>query len=77
MLRDEVINMPWGTRLYAVVTHGDEVHVWIAVARRSENYDEWRGTFINFERNGRVTRVTVDDNYPTDDIMVIREGEEK
>lgn len=75
-LRDNVINAPVGTRLYAIVTHGDEVHVWIAIARRSEYYEDWRGTYISLEPSGRVTRVTADDNYPTDDIMIIREENE-
>uniref|UniRef100_A0A6H1ZAY4 Uncharacterized protein n=1 Tax=viral metagenome TaxID=1070528 RepID=A0A6H1ZAY4_9ZZZZ len=54
--------------------HGDEVHVWTAVGKRDEDYSQWRGTYLRIERSGRVTRVTVDDNYATDMELVVREG---
>lgn len=71
-LRDDAIFVPPGTRLYAIVTQGTETHIWIAVARRSETYSEWRGTYICTYASGRVTLVTVDDNNPTDDEIIIR-----
>lgn len=71
----DIITVPLGTRLNAVVLHGDEVHVWIAIGQRDEDYNQWRGTYLRVERSGRVTRVTVDDHYATDDEFVIREGD--
>lgn len=71
----DIITVPPGTRLNAVVLHDGETHVWIAVAKRDEDYRQWQGTYLRIERTGRVTRVTVDNNYDTDMEFVIREGD--
>lgn len=66
--------MPLGSRIHAIVLHGQEVHVWIATASRDDDYSKWRGTFIKIEPDGRVTRVTVDEDV-WDEEFVIREGD--
>lgn len=72
----DIIGIPYGTRLQQLVLVGAEVHVWIAVRTpRPRSYSDWQGTFLRVEPNGRVTRVTRDDNYTTDDEFVIREAD--
>ena len=68
-----IIGIPLGTRLSQVVLAGDEVHVWIAIKCRGNNYDDWQGTYLRIEANKRVTRITRDDAYTVDDEFVIKE----
>lgn len=57
----DLIAIPLGTRLTGlVVTHDNEVHVWIANKDKSVPYEQWQGTFIRVEPTGRITRVTID-----------------
>lgn len=70
-----IVGIPLGTRLQQLVLVGGEVHVWIAVKSRSRNYDEWQGTYLRIEPNGRITRVTHDDAYTCDDEFVIKEAD--
>lgn len=68
-----IIGIPLGTRLSSVVLVGGEVHIWIALKKREKDYSRWQGTYLRVEQSGRVTRVTQDDNYTTDDEFVIKE----
>ena len=55
----DIITVPYGTRLNGLALSDEgEVHVWIANKDRSVPYEQWEGTFIRIEPNGRVTRVT-------------------
>lgn len=69
----DVIGIPQGTRLFFVVLHQGEVHVWTAVARTALEYKDWRGTYLRIQPSGRVTRVNTDDNYTVDDEFIIKE----
>ena len=68
-----IIGIPLGTRLHALVLRGGCIHVWIALKNKHAEYDKWQGTYLRVEPSGRVTRVTQDDNYTTDDEFVIKE----
>ena len=70
----EIIGIPLGTRLHALVVHGDEIHVWIALKARLRDYDKWQGTYLRIEPNKRITRVTRDESYMCDDEFVIKEA---
>lgn len=71
----EIIGVPNGTRLQAVVLVEDGTHIWIACKQRGPDYSKWQGTYLYVQNNGRVTRVTVDDNYTVDDEFVIKEAD--
>ena len=82
----EIIGIPHGTRLHAIVLippsdsdklyeRGGETHVWTACKQRGPDYSKWQGTYLRIENNGRITRVTVDDNYTVDDEFVIKEAD--
>lgn len=73
--KTDIIGIPLGTRLHAVVLHGGCVHVWIALKSRAKDYSQWQGTYLNIEPNGRVTRVTRDDAYTCDDEFVVKEAD--
>lgn len=67
-----IIDIPYGTRLASVVLVRGEVHVWIALKSKGPEYNKWQGTYLRIEESGRVTRVTQDDNYTTDDEFLIK-----
>lgn len=73
MTNAQIIGIPLGTRLSQVVLVGGEVHIWIALKSRHVPYEQWQGTYLRCETNGRVTRVTRDDAYECDDVFVIKE----
>ena len=66
----DIIGIPYGTRLQALVLHNDEVHVWIACKQRGPDYSKWQGTFLRIEANGRITRVTNDGSRDDDEFVV-------
>ena len=72
-MKPTIIGIPHGTRLQAVVLCNNEIHAWVACKQRGPDYSKWQGTYLKIEYNGRVTRVTVDDNYDVDDEFVIKE----
>lgn len=85
-MKREIIGIPSGTRLQAVVLippsdidklydRSGETHIWIACKQRGPDYSKWQGTYLRVEPNGRVTRVTVDDNNTCDDEFVIKEAD--
>jgi hypothetical protein len=65
-MRTDVIGIPRGTRLEAVVRFGEHWHIWIACKSRGEQYIKWQGTFLDCAPDGSVTRVTRDDAYAVD-----------
>ncbi len=70
---DAYIAIPSGTRIYGIITMSDRTRIWIAVKHMQGPFDQWQGTYIDCEYNGRVTRVRRDDAYEHDDVFLIRE----
>lgn len=70
-----IVGIPPATRLHQLVQVGDEWHVWIALKKRELRYEDWQGTYLRVEPNGRVTHVRRDDNYLDDDEFVIKEAD--
>lgn len=73
--KPDIIGVPYGARLEQVVLYHGEVHVWMAIKCRPDKYEDWQGTYLRIERNGRVTRVTQDDAYDYDQEFLIKKGE--
>lgn len=71
-VKPEIIGIPYGTRLQALVLIGDETHVWIACKSRGSDYSKWQGTYLRIKSDGSITRVTIDDAYTVDDEFVIK-----
>ena len=73
-MTDTQIAIPLGTRLTGLTISDDgEVKVWIANKDKSVPIEQWQGTYINIDKHGNVTRVTVDDALPTGgDEFIIR-----
>ena len=69
----DIIGIPYGTRLQALVLVDGETHVWIACKKRGPDYSKWQGTYLRIEPSGRVTRVTNDDAYTCTDEFIIKE----
>lgn len=72
-LKREIVGVPNGTRLQALVLVDDGVHIWTACRQRGPDYTKWQGTYLYVKHDGSITRVTVDDNYTVDDEFVIKE----
>ncbi len=72
----DIIDIPLGTRLQRIVLKDGEVHVWIAIRfAPPAHYDQWQGTYLRIEPNGRVMRITVDDNNVLDDEFIIKDAD--
>ncbi len=67
-----IVGIPLGTRLHAIVIGADYCDVWIALKKRGPDVSAYQGTYLRCYHNGRVTRVTRDDNYEHDDEMEVR-----
>ena len=68
----DIIGIPHGTRLHAIVMCGGETHVWIACKQRGPDYAKWQGTYLRIKSNGEITRITNDGNYVDDASFVVR-----
>ena len=68
----QLVGVPLGTRLHAVVIGDDYVDIWIALKSRGPDVSLYQGTYLRCYHNGRVTRVTRDDNYDVDDWFEVR-----
>lgn len=56
----DLIGIPKGTRLQAVVTAHMYTDIWTAVKNMSVPVAEWEGTFLRVHNNGLVERITND-----------------
>lgn len=72
----QIIAIPLGTRLSALVINADSCDVWIALKQRGPDVSAYQGTFLRVYHNGKVERITRDNSYDVDDIMIVRPADE-
>lgn len=65
----DLVTVPKGTRLQAIVTHEHYTDVWFAVRDMAVPVYEWQGSFLRMYPNGQVTRIT-DDGVTYDEFIV-------
>lgn len=56
----ELIGIPKGTRLQAIITAETYVDIWTAVKDMSVPITKWEGTFLRIHHNQKVERITDD-----------------
>lgn len=62
VLKDNLIGIPHGTRLEAIIVADGYTDIWIAIKCRDPDYSKWQGTFISINhRDGTADRITIDD----------------
>lgn len=75
-MKREIIGIPHGTRLNALVMLENEIHVWIACKQRGPDYSKWQGTYLRIEHNGRITRITNDGSRDDEEFVVKEKNNE-
>lgn len=71
-MNKNIVGIPLGTRLHAIVIGDTYVDVWIALKKRGPDASAYQGTFLRVHNNGQVVRITRDDAYTCDDEFEIR-----